>query len=190
MRKKSIIIALVVLTTFSLIASGQMLSYLSNSSQAKANVEGPPLKLEYNDAGTWRECSANPLDLGTMYGTDVASWEYKVTKLAHSESDNSDIQIQGTLRGELYCPLGISIDEISEVTVSANCPAIGYSEVFEYTNDGDSGNDDFTPTDLGNKLRFEHDTLVLYKQWGYKGEITITFSPYAYGEYTATLQIL
>ena len=191
MKKTKFLMVFAMFIGCGLIASAATLTYLSNQAQAKVKVDEPPVTLEYYDtaSSTWKKFEVGVLDLGTIYGTDSAKWDYKVTKLAHSEAGNTDVQILGTLWGKLYCADGISLDDLDEVTVYAECPALSYTETFSWTNDGDDLNDDFTPVKIGNRLEFEHETKILYNQWGYKGYVEIVFDQYAYGDYEVTMQI-
>ena len=191
MKRTKFLLIFLVLICSGLLASAATLSYLSNQAQAKIKVDEPPVILEYYDAvsSTWKKFETGTLDLGSIYGSDSSSWKYKVTKLAHSEPGNNEVQIEGTLWGKLYCADGIGLADLDKVSVYAECPALGYTETFDWTNDGDASNDDFTPVDMGNWLKFEHETKILYSQWGYKGTITLVFDQYAYGEYELTMQI-
>ena len=129
------------------------------------------------------------MDFGIIYGSDNISWEYMVTKLAHSEPENSNIQLEGVLICKIHCPDGASTKEIDYIDFTLECPEIGLYDLLNYTNDGNDSNDDFKLSDKGDYLEFEYDLQVQYNQWGLSGEILIIFNKYALGEYTTFMLI-
>lgn len=192
MKYRKLLVAMALFIAVGMIVSAATLGYLSNKAQAKVKVDDPVCTLEYYDtaSSTWKKFETGILDLGTIYGTDSAQWSYKVTKNAHSEAGNNDVQILGTLWGKLYCPGGIGLVDLTNITVYAECPALGYSEHFTWSNDADPSNDDFTPVDMGLWLKIEHETKILFSQWGYKGYVKLTFGQYATGDYSVEMQVL
>lgn len=191
MMKKRILLIVAGVIILSVVTSGTIIEYLSNTVKTKTVVEGPPLELTIKDENDeWVQPLDTPMYLGTIYGTDNASWDYKITKLAHSEGGNSEIQLVGTLETKLFCEDGIGTKEIDAIIVTVNCSEIDLEETYQFTNDDDADNDDFKPSDKGDYLEFELDTNIRYDQWGYVGTIFIVFNQYAMGEYTASMEIL
>lgn len=190
---RSLVVSIVMLVILASVASGAYILFLSNESNATASVEAPPLKMELYDEG-WRECTGTPLDLGAMYGTDIAEIDFKVTKLAHSESENTETQIEGDFTAKLTCdinddgnPDAIDKKELDKVEIDFENWDGTHAETitWEY---GETN--DFTITDNGKSLTVSIPTTLMYKQSGYRGTITITFDQYAYGEYSLSMQII
>jgi hypothetical protein len=191
MMKKSIILIVAGVVILSVVTSGTIIEYLSNVVKTKTVVEGPPLELTIKDENDdWVKPFDTPLSLGSIYGTDNASWEYKITKLAHSEAGNAEIQLVGTLETKLFCEDGIGTKEIDTILVTVSCPEIELEKTYRYSNDDNADNDDFKPSDRGDYLEFELDTQIRYDQWGYLGTVFIVFNQYAMGEYTASMELL
>lgn len=197
MKKITTILAVVAIVATAGIGMGATLTYLSNPSMVSTEVQGPPINLELWDDGQWRPCEGTALDLGDIYGTDSVSWQFKATKLAHSEPDNTEVQLTGTLRTEMTCDGDldgdideIDIAELDEVTIHFENFDGSHSEDLTWTRDGDGSNDDFEIVDEGKTLSVKYDTIMLYQQQGYKGKVTVTFNQYAVGDYEVTMQIL
>lgn len=189
--KKGFVVAIGAIGIIALVASGAMIDYLSNTVITKTTVEGPPLELSIKDEeGNWVKPYDEPMDFGTIHGSDNISWEYMITKLAHMESDNSDVQLEGELICKIHCPDGAGTKEIDYINITIVCEDIDLNESLCYTNDGNDSNDDFKVSDKGDYLQFDYVLQILFNQWGCTGKFEIIFNKYALGEYTTVLQVV
>jgi len=190
---KMLALATILLLTVGITTAGYV-SFLSNESKVEAAINAPPLVMELWDTDSWRECAEIPMDIGSLYGTDSVNTQFKVTKLADSEADNTDIQIAGTFHAELTCDMDgdgdtddIDTKELDKVVIDFQ--NFDGSHVGTITWEYGETND-FGITDDGKILTVYYPIEIMYKQAGYKGTITITFDQYAMGEYSLTMVIL
>jgi len=202
--RKSLVSSVVLLTVFSVVlATAGYMVFLSNPSETEVSVDSPLLSLETrsNSSDSWDFYESIPLDLGSVYGTETVCWEFRVTKNAmdnsyYSDKDHYDTGFDGSqIVGEFQAVLSdgdgvVGLDELDSIVVDITGPDVAV-ETLVWSNDGDSGNDDFVPVDVvDGGVRVVYPTVILHDQWGYQGSVCLIFDQYADGDYSVSMQVI
>lgn len=202
--RKGLLSSVVLLVVFSVVlATAGYMVFLSNPSETEVSVDSPLLSLETrsNGSSSWSLHEGEPLSLGSVYGTETVSWDFRVTKNAMDNSYYSDKDHYGTgfdggqIVGEFQAVLSdtdgvVSLDELDSIVVEMSAPSSAV-ETLVWSNDGDSGNDDFVPVDVvDGGVRVVYPTVILHDQWGYQGSISLIFDEYAVGGYSIVMQVI
>jgi len=207
--RKVVAVSLVAILALSLIAGAAVLTSLSNTVTTTVTVESPAVNLFTRAAPDW-SWGTDPITLTASSPTAPPSvFQIQANKQApdnefYKDNDHYGLgwngaQIVGTLVAEIYCPQGIAPGdeypgdkEFDSITIrlwgggsDTYYDATGhvYDETYEWT--------DFNVERINdNHIRISGQTIILWDQWGYYGEVTVQFSQFATGAYTFTIEIL
>ena len=189
--RKTIVLSIVAIVTLSFVASAAINGFLSNDSKVSASASSP-LKMELWDSDEWRQCTADPLNLGELYGGDTITIYGKVTRLGQT-----DFYLYGAFEAAMTCPDGVTWADFDSLKVIAWGP--GYAGGSDHLNEASAdvlvdwtNNDDLPPggSEAWHKIALEIGTVLITDQLYYQYKIEMTFDSHATGDYDLVMQVL